>query len=158
MGEERAIMHVCSAFVAGFTAVTITNPIWFVKTRLQLDEARRGMSTAQMINKIMKDKGPLGFYKGISASYFGIIESAMYFALYEKLKSLSKNQFKSESDENLRFIGYFTSAGFSKSLASCICYPHGKFWKIMNKIYNKFYKKNYNKIQTLERLILKIDI
>ena len=123
IGEERTLLHICSAFIAGFSAVTITNPIWFVKTRMQLDQSRRGMSALEVINKIMKEKGPLGFYKGISASYFGIIESAIYFSLYEKLKLLSNRQLNSE--DNVKFFSCFTSAGFSKTLASCICYPHG---------------------------------
>lgn len=117
-------MHICSAFIAGFTAVSITNPIWFVKTRLQLDETRRGLSTFEVINKIFKEKGPLGFYKGISASYFGVAESAIYFVLYEKLKKISVNQMTDQ--DSLAMLTYFSSAGFAKTLASCLCYPHGK--------------------------------
>lgn len=123
MGEDRSIMHICSAFVAGFSAVSVTNPIWFIKTRLQLDESRRGVTISQVVNKILKEKGVLGFYKGISASYFGVMETALYFVIYEKLKAIS-NKHLSDSESNMRFVGYFTSAGFSKSLASCLCYPH----------------------------------
>lgn len=122
MGEEGPLLHIGSAFMAGFAAVTITNPIWFVKTRLQVDETRRGTSALEVINKILREKGPLGFYKGISASYFGITESALYFVIYEKLKSISfANQ---ENKDCLPLSCYLTSAGFSKTLASCICYPH----------------------------------
>ena len=120
LGAERPIMHITSAFLAGFTAVTITNPIWFVKTRLQLDESRRGMSTYEVVQKILREKGPLGFYKGITASYFGICESAMYFVIYERLKQLSRN----DTTQSLSVFSYFTSAGFAKTLASCLCYPH----------------------------------
>lgn len=115
-------MHICSAFIAGFTAVSITNPIWFVKTRLQLDETRRGLSTFEVVNKIFKEKGPLGFYKGISASYFGVAESAIYFVLYEKLKKISVNHMTDQ--DGLAMLTYFSSAGFAKTLASCLCYPH----------------------------------
>ena len=31
-------VHICSAAAAGFLTSTATNPIWFVKTRLQLDQ------------------------------------------------------------------------------------------------------------------------
>lgn len=103
--------------------MTITNPIWFIKTRLQVDETRRGMSALEVIRKIRREKGLRGFYKGISASYFGITESALYFVIYEKLKSLSfaNNNYK----DSLPLSSYLTAAGFSKTLASCICYPHG---------------------------------
>lgn len=87
---------------------------------MQLDQSRRGQSAIQVIEKIMREKGPLGFYKGISASYFGIAESALYFVLYEKLKTVSI-----EKDSHLSITTYFTSAGFSKTLAALICYPHG---------------------------------
>ncbi|RNA34232.1 solute carrier family 25 member 36-A [Brachionus plicatilis] len=119
IGEKSSILHIISAFIAGFSAVTITNPIWFIKTRMQLDQSRRGQSAMQVIEKIMREKGPLGFYKGISASYFGIAESALYFVLYEKLKSIS-----TDTDSQLSVTTYFTSAGFSKTLAALICYPH----------------------------------
>ena len=127
INEERPLLHVCSAFVAGFSAVTVTNPIWFVKTRLQLDETRRGLSALEVVNKILREKGPLGFYKGISASYFGIAESAICFAIYERLKRISNQQFSNESDSYVKFLSYFTSAGCSKTLASVLCYPHGEF-------------------------------
>jgi solute carrier family 25 protein 33/36 len=124
MGQDAPIMHILSAFCAGFTAVTITNPIWFVKTRMQLDNSRRGISAYECIQKILKEKGPLGFYKGISASYFGICESALYFVMYERLKLLSSAN--NSSDQSLNILSYFTSAGFAKTLAGVICYPHGK--------------------------------
>jgi len=122
IGEERPLLHICSAFIAGFSAVTITNPIWFIKTRLQVDSSRRGLTAVEVIKKILREKGPLGFYKGISASYFGISESAMYFVIYEKLKQISTKQNKDCA--NLTILTYFTSAGFSKTLASCLFYPH----------------------------------
>jgi solute carrier family 25 protein 33/36 len=119
---ESTLLHIASAFSAGFLAVTGTNPIWFVKTRMQLDESRSGVGAREVINKLYKEKGIAGFYKGISASYFGIIETAIYFTIYEKLKKFSNEEFS----PSFKFLGYFGSAGFSKSLASCLCYPHGK--------------------------------
>lgn len=51
---DTPIVHVCSAMVAGFAACTATNPIWFVKTRLQLDHKRSGkhMTAGQCIRRI----------------------------------------------------------------------------------------------------------
>lgn len=39
-------------FVAGFVACTTTNPIWFVKTRIQLDG--QSVTAAQCIKRIYK--------------------------------------------------------------------------------------------------------
>lgn len=50
---DTPIVHVCSAMVAGFAACTATNPIWFVKTRLQLDHKTSGTMTAgQCVRRI----------------------------------------------------------------------------------------------------------
>jgi len=38
MGGEKPIVHLASAAVAGLTANTLTNPIWVVKTRMQVSE------------------------------------------------------------------------------------------------------------------------
>lgn len=43
---DSAIVHVCSASTAGFMSSTLTNPIWFVKTRLQLDVNKGNRLTA----------------------------------------------------------------------------------------------------------------
>ena len=80
---------------------------------MQVDQSRRGQSAFEVINKILKEKGPLGFYKGISASYFGVCESALYFVVYEKLKSISTNYNQNTSD-SICLTAYFTSAGFSE--------------------------------------------
>ena len=82
------------------------------------------MTTVDVVKKIFKNKGILGFYKGISASYFGISETALYFVIYEKLKSMNRES--SANNERVKFLTIFFSAGFSKTLASCLCYPHGK--------------------------------
>ena len=72
-----------------------------------------------MEKKILNEKGVLGFYKGISASYIGISETALHFVFYEQFKKITR------SEEYSPFLSYITSAGFSKSLASLLCYPHG---------------------------------
>lgn len=37
-GGHSSMVHLLSASTAGFIGCSITNPIWFIKTRLQLDE------------------------------------------------------------------------------------------------------------------------
>lgn len=50
---DSPIVHVCSASCAGFMASTLTNPIWFVKTRLQLDFNKENQMTAmQCVRRI----------------------------------------------------------------------------------------------------------
>lgn len=85
---DSPLVHILSASCAGFTAATCTNPIWFIKTRLQLDQdAKNKMTVRQCVQRIYKTSGMLGFYKGITASYFGISETVIHFVIYEALKA-----------------------------------------------------------------------
>lgn len=85
---DSPIVHILSASCAGFAASTATNPIWFVKTRLQLDHnSKNQMTLMQCVRKIYRTSGIVGFYKGISASYVGISETVIHFVIYEAIKS-----------------------------------------------------------------------
>ncbi len=85
---DSPLVHILSASCAGFTAATCTNPIWFIKTRLQLDyDSKNKMTVRQCIQRIYKTSGLIGFYKGITASYFGISETVIHFVIYEALKA-----------------------------------------------------------------------
>lgn len=84
---DSPFSHILSASCAGFVSSTATNPIWFVKTRLQLDhDSNSKMNVRQTIKRIYETNGLRGFYKGITASYFGISETVVHFVIYEALK------------------------------------------------------------------------
>lgn len=69
-------------------AATLTNPIWFIKTRMQLDSnTQNPMTIGSCIKQIYQKSGFWGFYKGISASYVGISETVIHFVIYEALKA-----------------------------------------------------------------------
>lgn len=88
LSADSPIVHILSASCAGFAASTATNPIWFVKTRLQLDHnAKDQMTVRQCVQKIYRTSGIAGFYKGITASYFGISETVIHFVIYEAIKA-----------------------------------------------------------------------
>lgn len=81
-------MHILSASCAGFASATATNPIWLVKTRLQLDyNSKVQMTVRQIVAKVYRTAGIVGFYKGITASYFGISETVIHFVIYEAIKA-----------------------------------------------------------------------
>lgn len=108
-----------------------TNPIWVVKTRLQLESDRpHGTTPASkalggslaMIKKIAREQGIRGFYKGLSASYLGVTEGTIQWVLYEKLKAMSAGSGgKGSFQEWAALLG---SAGAAKAVASLITYPH----------------------------------
>jgi len=122
-------VHMCAAGSAGFVASTVTNPIWFVKTRIQLDRSKK-VTARQCVANIYGKQGITGFYKGISASYFGISETIINFVLYEYLKETFKRgrqTAQSETDDKrdaFHLGDYMIASAFSKTVACCIAYPH----------------------------------
>lgn len=82
-------------------------------------------------------QGVLGFYKGISASYFGISETIVNFVLYEFLKSdlrrLRQNRLDAADPQNAgvqraenEAIDFMIAGAISKTVACCLAYPHGE--------------------------------
>jgi solute carrier family 25, member 33/36 len=125
-----------SGFVAGVVGNTITNPIWMIRTRMQLEaDAAVGQVAYKgyldVIGTIFRQDGIKGFYRGLQASYWGCTEGALQFILYEQLKRqllqrenrrrLSVHQ--PETTE-LSHAMYFWSAALAKMIASIATYPH----------------------------------
>uniref|UniRef100_A0A1I8FTH8 Mitochondrial carrier protein n=1 Tax=Macrostomum lignano TaxID=282301 RepID=A0A1I8FTH8_9PLAT len=122
-----------AAAFAGFVSLTCTNPIWLVKTRMQLDQSPKSqsLSAIRCIRTVWRQNGFLGFYRGIQASYLGIAETSLHFVVYEDLKRRLLRWSRgvdsvvvgvSRADEVL----YCSIASTcSKSFATCVCYPHG---------------------------------
>uniref|UniRef100_A0A8C2EF93 Solute carrier family 25 member 36b n=1 Tax=Cyprinus carpio TaxID=7962 RepID=A0A8C2EF93_CYPCA len=120
---------------SGFTAITATNPIWLIKTRLQLDARKRGerrMNAFECVRRVYQTDGLRGFYRGMSASYAGISETVIHFVIYESIKQRlldakaashmdgAEDTAKDASD----FMGMMLAAATSKTCATCIAYPH----------------------------------
>lgn len=125
-----------AGFSAGIVGNTLTSPIWMVRTRMQLliDTAagqRQYAGYGDAIKTIFKEEGIGGFYKGISASYWGCAEGALQFVIYEKVKSrLITRQNKQRSQDGLvpsqelSNVQYFWAAACSKCIAAVATYPH----------------------------------
>ena len=69
-------MHIASAVIAGVTVSSVTNPIWVVKTRVQLQTrdgaaAPKYTSSFDCARKMFREEGLRSFYKGLMASYVG---------------------------------------------------------------------------------------
>jgi len=127
---------ILSGFAAGFAGNTLTNPIWLVKTRMQLladSSAGQRVYTSyrHCIKSIFEEEGIAGFYKGITASYWGCAEGCIQFVLYEKIKTnrlAVKNEKRAAAGlkpvKELSKLEYFTTAAIGKSIAAISTYPH----------------------------------
>ncbi|GAB6019045.1 hypothetical protein CHUAL_000672 [Chamberlinius hualienensis] len=126
---DSPLVHTCSAICAGFSASTATNPIWFVKTRLQLDQRSNGqLTTLQCVREIYRTKGIIGFYKGITASYIGISETVIHFVVYEAIKARLRDWRNVDPYTSAKtgrdFMEFMLAGAMSKTIASCLAYPH----------------------------------
>ncbi|KZT68717.1 mitochondrial carrier [Daedalea quercina L-15889] len=123
-GQENSWVHLSAAAAAGIATGTATNPIWVVKTRLQLEQQAGKIpgGSLAIIKRILREEGVKGFYKGLSASYLGVTEGTIQWTLYERLKRLTASaDGKSGVQEWLGMLG---SAGTAKCVATLITYPH----------------------------------
>ncbi|KAM6141054.1 LOW QUALITY PROTEIN: solute carrier family 25 member 36-like [Pterocles gutturalis] len=130
---ESKKVHMLSAACAGITSATLTNPIWLVKTRMQLEARVKGemaSNALQCAMHVYHTEGLCGFYRGITASYAGVSETIIHFVIYEALKQQLRNSHHSLSlpltlsSNSHDFFGLMGAAAVSKTCASCIAYPH----------------------------------
>ncbi|KAI0912194.1 mitochondrial carrier domain-containing protein [Ustulina deusta] len=143
LGPTNPVVHLASAVTAGIATGTATNPIWLVKTRLQLDKnkaerrgdvgTRRYRNSWDCIRQVMRDEGPRGFFKGLSASYLGVTETTLQWVMYEELKRrlrlreehiIASGREKTWWDHMVNWTGNAMGAGAAKGLAAILTYPH----------------------------------
>jgi len=125
VNRDTPFVHVMSAASAGFVSSCATNPIWLIKTRLQLD--RSHSSLPMVIRRIHAEGGMLSFWKGLTASWWGISETVIHFVIYEFLKKcLAERQNKKKDADKtlLDFVGFMACGATSKTCATCVAYPH----------------------------------
>lgn len=96
------------------------------------------MNTLQCARYVYQTEGIRGFYRGLTASYAGISETIICFAIYESLKKYLKEgplaSSTSGTEKNsTSFFGLMAAAALSKGCASCVAYPHGMFCLLLPK-------------------------
>ncbi|KAI9670764.1 MAG: hypothetical protein M1817_003874 [Caeruleum heppii] len=141
--NDAAVVHIIAAATSGIVTGTATNPIWLVKTRLQLDRshaekantvtARRYKNSFDCVRQVLRQEGFRGMYRGLGASYLGAAESTLHLALYEQMKILLARRAqrvevlardKTTWDQAADWFSNGGAAGISKLIAVSIGYPH----------------------------------
>ncbi|ODQ82181.1 hypothetical protein BABINDRAFT_31139 [Babjeviella inositovora NRRL Y-12698] len=134
-GKESTYIHLLAGISAGIVTSTATNPIWLIKTRLQLDKAKNKAykNSWDCFTSILKYEGAGALYRGLSASYLGSVESTIQWVLYEQMKSLinerslknhQEGKVRTSWDSVMEWSQRSGAAGAAKFFASLITYPH----------------------------------
>ncbi|KAK9062020.1 hypothetical protein SSX86_019204 [Deinandra increscens subsp. villosa] len=131
--ETGPHIHLASAAEAGGLVSLLTNPVWVVKTRLQLQTPQHhgrpysGLSDA--LKTILKDEGWRAFYKGLMPGLFLVAHGAIQFTAYEELCNIvidyrhKQNSSVDKSSDLLTTVDYATLGASSKLAAILATYP-----------------------------------
>ncbi|EAL68118.1 mitochondrial substrate carrier family protein [Dictyostelium discoideum AX4] len=131
---DGPILWITSAVSSGAAVAITTSPIWLIKTRMQLQTSLKNFNEGTQYRgmfhcclSILREEGPLGFYKGLGASLISVSESAFQFVLYEGFKNriITEKRLKGyENPNELSTSEYLISAGIAKLIAAITTYPH----------------------------------
>ncbi|KXJ27628.1 mitochondrial folate transporter/carrier [Exaiptasia diaphana] len=130
LGADR---HLLAGAVAGLATLTVTNPVWVVKTRMCLQYSGPHVTTTQthkytgMIDaflKIWRYEGISGLYKGYLPGVIGVSHGALQFMAYEELKKRRSRYFNQPVNQKLNSYEYLIMASISKIFAASATYPY----------------------------------
>ncbi|XP_050111998.1 folate transporter 1, chloroplastic-like isoform X2 [Malus sylvestris] len=132
--QLSAGLHLASAAEAGALVSLCTNPIWLVKTRLQLQtplhQTRPYSGFYDALRTIIREEGWAALYKGLLPSLFLVSHGAIQFTAYEELrkivvdfKSKKRRTHSGSADTVLNSVDYAALGGSSKVAAILLSYP-----------------------------------
>ncbi|KAM1174475.1 hypothetical protein EV2_027766 [Malus domestica] len=133
--QLSAGLHLASAAEAGALVSLCTNPIWLVKTRLQLQtplhQTRPYSGFYDALRTIIREEGWAALYKGLLPSLFlQVSHGAIQFTAYEELrkivvdfKSKKRRTHSGSADTVLNSVDYAALGGSSKVAAILLSYP-----------------------------------
>ncbi|CAF3345448.1 unnamed protein product [Rotaria socialis] len=112
--------------IAGITTISITNPIWVLKTRicLQYSNSKASIQYKNMfdcIRKIYKIEGMKAFYKGLVPGMFGTVHGTIQFVSYEQMKDFYLKKFHTTEFSTPIIL---TFSALSKLIAVSTTYPY----------------------------------
>ena len=109
--------------IAGVTTITVTNPIWVVKTRMCLQYATTNQykNMFDCIRKIYQFEGIKAFYKGLLPGIFGTLHGTIQFVSYEQMKDFYMKTFHTPAFSTPIIL---TFSALSKLIAASTTYPY----------------------------------
>eukprot|EP00292_Cryptomonas_paramecium_P011847 CAMPEP_0113663372 /NCGR_PEP_ID=MMETSP0038_2-20120614/1106_1 /TAXON_ID=2898 /ORGANISM="Cryptomonas paramecium" /LENGTH=292 /DNA_ID=CAMNT_0000578393 /DNA_START=59 /DNA_END=934 /DNA_ORIENTATION=- /assembly_acc=CAM_ASM_000170 len=124
-GQTGPLINMSCAMLAGMCTCLATNPIWLVKTRLQLQHGvsvEHRLTMTGMFSRVIRDEGFAGLYRGLVPSMMLTSHGALQFMAYEEIKKVIIS-YANDGDEHLSTIQTLFTATVSKTFASLVTYP-----------------------------------
>ena len=116
--------HLMSGLEAGAAVSLVTNPLWVVKTRLQLQDRTPGVraydGAIDCFRSIVREEGVAGLYRGLLPSLLLVSHGAIQMAVYEKLKKMGVSE---DNHTALVFTSHGVCGALSKASATIATYP-----------------------------------
>lgn len=122
--------HLLAASASGVLTLTMTNPVWVVKTRLCLQSSKMSPDVVKYsgltdaLVKIARQEGLRGLYSGFVPGLFGVSHGAIQFVTYEELKKHYHNYHNQPITTKLGNTEYLCFAALSKFVAAFTTYPY----------------------------------
>lgn len=134
MHLSPTVQNMGASVGAGVLNVTVTNPLWVVKTRLMTqsmpaqyrmhcNQTTNYKGTADALATIMRTEGLRGLYSGLTPSLVGIAHVGIQFPLYEELKGRAA-KVRGCKPERLAPSDLIVLSSAAKMVASTATYPH----------------------------------
>lgn len=87
--KDNLTTHFTASLLAGLVATTVCSPFDVIKTRIMNDKTREYKGTLDCFLKIMRNEGPLAFFKGWTPSYTRLgPQTILTFVFLEQMKVL----------------------------------------------------------------------
>ena len=121
--------HFLAGTLSGITAITVTNPIWCVKTRLQIQDKSSPTAYQGLFDcfrRIIKEEGILPLYRGLGPAYILVLNPALQFTFYEKLKQLFMElhlYYDQTGNTDLGSTDFLVMGAMAKMMSSSTVYP-----------------------------------
>ncbi|XP_014507611.1 folate transporter 1, chloroplastic isoform X6 [Vigna radiata var. radiata] len=133
-GKLSPGLHLASAAEAGGLVSLCTNPVWLVKTRLQLQtplhQTRPYSGIYDAFRTIMREEGFSALYRGIVPGLFLVSHGAIQFTAYEELRKVivdfkckRSTVHNQNPDKLLNSVDYAVLGATSKLAAILLTYP-----------------------------------
>mmetsp|Transcript_43808 Transcript_43808/g.59857 ORF Transcript_43808/g.59857 Transcript_43808/m.59857 type:complete len:228 (-) Transcript_43808:34-717(-) len=117
--------HLLAAAESGAILVLLTNPIWLVKTRMQLQQQVAGVGNSRVyrsvghaLSTIVREEGVPALWKGTIPALLLVSHGAVQFTVYEWLKK--QNLLKKDQASSIDFLAM---GAVAKVVASVSTYP-----------------------------------